>query len=238
MFAVRTCNTCITSYKFRALICEKWNHITIIYSRFSNCLTPVTFGASLGLLIPGATIAGTGGVALAGARIGYLAISQTKLKDANNACKADRELMRKVKELGEKCFNKLDFLAKKHNSTWEKMFVFIRHHWSSKSGFRATHGGYKTVDAISGVAAVAGHTVWSTLSTVGQVVCVGGTIFDAALIPVDLVVMFKSAYDIHQYKTKGESNSNVAKDIGQVITDLENNRDELQKFFDELGTTL
>ena len=31
----------------------------------------------------------------------------------------------------------------------------------------------KTVDDISGGAAVAGHTVWSTLSTVGQVVGVG-----------------------------------------------------------------
>ena len=50
----------------------------------------------------------------------------------------------------------------------------------------------KTVDDISGVAAVAGHTVWSTLNTVGQ---------------VELLVLEE------QFSM----------------------RDELQKFFDELG---
>ena len=63
-----------------------------IFPRFSNCFTPVTFGASLGLLIPGAIIVGAGGVALAGGWICYLAISQTQLNDANNACNTGRVL--------------------------------------------------------------------------------------------------------------------------------------------------
>ena len=194
-------------------------------------------------------IAGAGGVTIAGAEIGYLAISQTKLQDANNACKADRQVMMEVKELGEKFFEQLDFLAEKHNSTWEKMFVFVRNSWNSRSGIRALYGGYKTIDGVfeagkavisavkaARVAAVAGHTVWSTLSTTGRVIGAAGAIFDVVFIPVDLVVMVKSAYDVHKYKTKGESNSNVAKEIGKLIKALDNNQDDLQKFCDGLGT--
>ena len=209
-----------------------------------------TFGASLGLLIPGAVIAGAGGVTIAGAELGYLAVSQTKLQDAKNACKADRQLMIEVKELGDKFFKQIDFLAEKHNSTWEKMIAFVNYSWNSKSGVRALYGGYKSIDAIfeagkatitavkaARVAAVAGRTVWSTLSTTGRVIGAAGAIFDFLFIPVDLAVMVKSAYDVHKYKTEGESNSNVAKEIGELIKALDNNRDDLQKFSDGLGTT-
>ena len=190
-----------------------------------------TFGASLGLLIPGAVIAGAGGVAIIGAEIGYLAISQTKLRDANNACKADREQMIEVKELGEKFFKQLDFLAKKLNSTWEKIFVFVRHSWSSRNGLKALYGGYKAIDAVFEAGKVVGSAIKAA-----RIAAVGGR--TVALLPVDLAVMVKSAYDVHKYRTEGESNSNVAKEIGQLIKDLEINRDELQKFSDELGTAV
>ena len=211
-------------------------------------LSFVTFGVSLGLLIPGAALACLGGATIAGAEIGYLAVSKTKLKDANSAYKADIELVMEFKELREKFCKQLDSLAKKHNSTREKILAFVLHGWNSKSAGRAFYSTYKTIDGIFEVGkafgswikfgGVAGRTVWSAASTVTRVIGVVGVAFDVVSIPIDLGVMLKSAYDVHKYKTKGESNSNVAKEIGQLIKDLEKNRDELQKHSDELGTVV
>ena len=227
-------------------------HITVIpaLAIAGFGLSFFTFGASLGLLIPGAALAGAGGVTIAGAELGYLAVSETKLEDAKDACKADRQLMIEVKELGDTFFKQLDFLAEKHNSTWEKMIALIHYSWNSRSGVRALYGGYKSIDAIfeagkaaisavkaARVAAVAGRTAWSALSTTGRVIGAAGAIFDFVFIPVDLAVMVKSAYDVHKYKTEGESNSNVATEIGELIKTLDNNQDDLQEFADGLGTT-
>ena len=55
------------------------------------------------------------------------------------------------------------------------------------------------------IAAVGGRTVWSTVGTAARVAGVVGVIFDAALLPVDLAVVLISAYDVHKYKTEGES---------------------------------
>ena len=131
------------------------------------------------------------------------------------------------------------------------MIALIHYSWNSRSGVRALYGGYKSIDAIfeagkaaisavkaARVAAVAGRTAWSALSTTGRVIGAAGAIFDFfVFIPVDLGVMVKSAYDVHKYKTEGESNSNVAKEIGELIKTLDNNQDDLQKFADGLGTT-
>jgi len=55
-------------------------------------------------VIAGAAIGAAGGTTIAGAEIGYYAVSNGKLKDAQKACESDRELMMECKELQEKFF--------------------------------------------------------------------------------------------------------------------------------------
>ncbi len=81
-------------------------------------LSFVTFGASLGLAIAGGVLAGAGGVTTAGAAIGYSIVSSCKFKDAETACKCDRETMMKCDLLARKFSEHLDSLSKKHNKSW------------------------------------------------------------------------------------------------------------------------
>lgn len=70
-------------------------------------------------------------------------------------------------------------------------------------------------------------TAWADLGTAAHVGGVVGVVFDVVSIPVNLAVMLKVSYDIQQYKTKGKSNSAVAKRIGELIKQLDDHCDLL-----------
>jgi len=203
-------------------------------------------------VIAGAAIGAAGGTTIAGAEIGYYAVSNGKLKDAQKACESDRELMMECKELQEKFFQSEARMRGVSVS-------YIRGAWNAiakrasegrlvTSIPRASYCSYKGIDAAfevgrttsSAIAAgsragtAVARTAWAGASTLARVVSVVGVVFDVALIPIDIGVMIKASYDVHQYRTTGESNSNVAKDIGNLIRDLELNKDAIQDFCDQL----
>lgn len=87
-----------------------------------------------------------------------------------------------------------------------------------------------TATSVAKTGARAGQsTVWAGLSTASRVAGVVGVVFDVVFIPVDLGFMIKAAIDVHKYETTGKSNSAVATKIGELITQLEEHRDELIK---------
>ena len=208
-------------------------------------LTPVTFGASLGLGIAGGIIAAGGGTTIAGAEIGYYVVSKEKLKHANTACANDRKEMEELKNLGEEYAELVSSLAEKYDTTEDEMHERLKKtatevYTVGKMAGRGVYYSYKLLDGFADIgrtvekaittAARAGQagsrTAWAGLSTFGRVFGIVGVVFDTVFIPIDIAVMVKSAYDVHQYK-KGKSNSNRAEEVRNLISQLEAHRDKL-----------
>ena len=196
----------------------------------------VTFGAGFGLAVAGGILAGAGGITTAGSEIGYYAVSKIKLSDAKKACEEDREMMIKVVSLAEKFESNLESLKTKHRMTAREILNEIM---NVKKVIAFGYRAYKTLDSvfeacktvysIIKAGAPAARTAWQAASTIARVVSVVGVVFDVAFIPIDLAVMVKSAYDVHKFKKKGESNSNVAKEIQGLIDKLKKNKEEITK---------
>ena len=70
------------------------------------------------------------------------------------------------------------------------------------------------------------RTAWAGLSTATRALGIFGAVLDVVTIPMDVAVMVKSSYDIHMHK-QGKSNSTRAKNVQEII-------DELQAHFDKL----
>ena len=197
-------------------------------------LLPFTFGTSLTLTIAGGILAATGGTTITGAEIGYYAVSKQKINAANEAYKVDKEMMNELNELGEKYQGLLQALAERHDMTTTKVLEIAN--VGRAIGF-GMYRSYKLVDGVADaakatktavVAVRAGtRTLWSGLSTTLRVVSVGAVVLDAVFIPVDVAVLTKAAYDVHQYNSKGVSNSTRAQEIQEMIERLEEHRDKL-----------
>ena len=213
-------------------------------------LSFVTFGASLGLGVAGSVLAVAGGVTIGGAEIGYFSVSRSKLKQAERDCKEDREQMHMIENIGRKLSDHLDSLVKKHSAfSKEQIFQLLRYTSSaSKPAAQTFYGGYKLLDGgadlgrnalavtksvRAGVQAGA-RTLWAGVGVVGRVFSIGGVVLDVIFVPVDLTVMFKSAYDVHKYKKTNKSNSVAARRIKDLVTQLEEHNEKLVKFQEEL----
>ena len=172
-------------------------------------LSFVTAGASLSLSVAGGILAATGGAAVAGAKLTYYIVSNNTLKNAQTACNVDREKMEKVEANRRKFSNHIESLAAKHNTSSGHIYEIIR-----DVGLKVGKGlycGYKLFD--------------------------GRPIADVVFIPIDLAVMMKSAYDVHNYKTGQGSNSAVANEIGKLISDLEEHEQKMKKNLEELESS-
>jgi hypothetical protein len=209
-------------------------------------LSFATFGASLGLTASGAVLAAAGGVTLGGAEIGYLAVARGKLKDTERACRDYNEKMCKIETIGRKFSDHLNSLASKHpNFSKKNLFRLLKHSWNSAEPILKTfYNGYKLVDGATdvgrnvitvtnsvkaGVQAGA-RTVYVGLGTAGRIFSIGGVVLDIVFIPIDIAVLAKSAHDVHKYKNgHGKSNSAAAANIRSVLTQLEENKKELQR---------
>ena len=180
---------------------------------------------------------------MTGANIGYLVVSDHSLKHAKMAVETDQEMMEKAKELNDKLKKIVDSLVEKYPAlTQDEIFAILcncaRY---GKAYAKVLWTGYKLVDGVydvgrtiatiaGGGASAAGRTtVWAGLNTAKQVANVAGAVMDVVSIPFDLYVMIKASIDVHKFKTTGESNSDVANEIGGFIKQLEEHRDELTK---------
>lgn len=209
-----------------------------------------TFGAGFGLVIAGGALAAAGGVTIAGSQIGYHIVSSTTGKNAQMAMDNDTKAAAAIEEYGAKLDKQLESLARKYKTTKDGVFMhlkhYIRHGTLPKNFFMIGYNTGKGTDvvldsaktaarAISlGRTAVTGTRLTATgLKTVAGVFRVGSVALDVIFIPIDLGVMFKAAHDVHKYKNTGESNSDVAIKIGQMIDQLEKNQKLMEKFLEE-----
>ena len=214
-------------------------------------LSFVTLGVSLGIAIPGTLMAAAGGITFAGADIGYFIQSSKNLKKAQRACSADREMINRVRQLHAILNDNVEALARRHSSIpMENIWTVLGFSWNiARPAGRGLWNGYKLIDSMfeGGKAVITAvdlaklggqvgrRALWSGLSTTAKVLGIVGVVFDAALIPVDLAFMIKSAYDVHKYKKTGKSNSNAAAKVGKIISELERNQAQLIELYEALG---
>lgn len=211
-------------------------------------LSFVTLGASLGLSVAGGALAAAGGVTIAGAELGYHFVSKDTLEKAQQACDNDRRKMDTLGQQWDKFKHMLGVLANKHGFKIDEVFEIIKSLWKVgkpaiigaynaynliKTGVNAGHIVYSAA-TIGKAAAIGTHTALTGLSTAARVFRVGSVVVNAVFIPVDLLVMLKSAYDVHKYRTGKGSNSNAAEKIAELINCLENHRHQIKRDFEEL----
>ena len=214
-------------------------------------LIPVTFSASLVLNIAGGTIMAAGGTTIAGADIGYYAVSKGKLDDANSACFNDREQMKELKQLGENFEKLLGSLAEKYETTEKNVFESLKQtsrevYNTTKPVINGIYSPYKLVDGVFSAGRVIattsthagqamGPTMIAGLGVAARVMGVASVVFDVVLIPMNLAVMIKASYDVHMYYKNGTSNSNRATTVQGLISDLKTHQDGLICARDDLN---
>lgn len=66
------------------------------------------------------------------------------------------------------------------------------------------------------------RTAWSVSGAFAKAFTIGGVVFNVIVsIPLDIIFMIKGVYDVDKYRRTGESNSNIAKEIGELVEMME-----------------
>ena len=94
-------------------------------------------------------------------------------------------------------------------------------HTGTRVGAATTNTG---VEAASSGARIGAYT---SMNTAARVIGIAGVALEAVMIPVDVVILLKSLYDVRKYNKSGVSNSTVAKKIGKLASKLESLNEEL-----------
>ena len=204
-------------------------------------LSPFTFGASLSLTVAGGVLSAIGSIVMAGAEVGYYAVSKQKINAANEACEVDRKKMEKLNSLSRRFENLVRTVAKKYNTTAEVIVDM------ALMGGTILRGAYKSAKLVDGAvdAAKAAKKVLTltgkfrgALTGLSTSVKTTFIIFDFVTIPMDIAVLVKAAYDVHQYNNNGVSNSVRAQEIQILIEQLKEHRKLLIKERDNMNKIL
>lgn len=205
----------------------------------------VTFGASLSLLVIGGVVGAAGGATVAGADIGYLVVSQKRMKRVKEVCRREERQQKRVQDVVECIRENLEELRRCFPQyTEEELLEMIyegRGGDSNVTSFLANHAiDIGRVAVVAGDATrigtqVATRTVWKTLGLAGRVVGGAGAAMDIILVPFDVFVMVKAALDVHKYQGgKGKSNSNSACKVGKILVELGEHTEKMKTMHDDL----
>ena len=202
-----------------------------------------TFGLGFGLAAAGGVIAAGGGLTLAGSQIGYHIVSSTTYKNAQKACESDREQAANIEKYGNELDGHLESLANKYRMSKENIFEQLMSRGKLATNvLKYTYSAGRGFDVVGDVArlvktgASGARTTFTGLSTAAKAFRIGGVVMDVIFIPIDIGVMAKAAYDVHQYRTTGESNSDIAERIGSMIKMLSENLQQMISFLNVLET--
>ena len=101
----------------------------------------------------------------------------------------------------------------------------------ARAGARTVYFGLETFGRAFSVGSVALYVLF----IFGRAFSVGNVALYVLFIPIDIAVLVKSAYDVHKYKNGyGKSNSAAAKNIGSILTKMEENETNLVDIRDQL----
>ena len=196
-------------------------------------LAPVTLGASLGLSVGGGIIALAGVTTVAGADIGYTAVSTKKWRKINKECEKDTELIILLQESSEKFNHLAEILRERYGTSVESMFDLLCCDNPSRVVDGVVHAMRiaKTATSTTRTILTGTRTAWSGLRPAIRVFGVATVVVDLIFIPIDALVLIKSAYDVYKYNKKGKSNSNAAERVQMLIDDLSKQVEAAKEWF-------
>ena len=206
----------------------------------------ITLGASLGLTVIAAVLAAAGGVTIRGAEIGYFVVSRNKLKEAEKVHHNLNKMMQEIKEHYEKYLDRIKSLSKRY-ATQGEYECHTCTEFYSRCIFRSELiNGVEDVgnciivitNSVRAGLQASAQSVYFGLGTFGRAFSIGSLAFAILFLPIDIVILVKSAYDVHKYKNgNGKSNSAAAKNIGSILEKMEENKGNLINFRDQLPGT-
>ena len=210
-----------------------------------------TFGVGFIIAGAGAGLAAAGSTTIAGAQIGYHVVSSNLLKNVQHAIERDRVQAAEIERYGKELDSYIENLSARHGICKDTVYVQLKYYNAYGSlarnaallvynigRFAEVAGNITRLAAsaaVVGRTAATGARLASTgLRTVGGILSVGSIVLDVVFLPIDIGVMFKASYDVHKYRTTGESNSDAARKTKEVIRVLEENLDGWKAILNEL----
>lgn len=192
----------------------------------------VTFGASLILSAVGLGVAVAGGVTSAGSMIAEVCIQKDTFKSAQKIIDDDREATEAIEE-------QLKVVETKANKIITENTI--------KAGLAGAsvvknfvETGLKFGARIASIAAnESGEALFRGLSVAGKVFHIGGFVFSAALLPLDLYTLVTSSIKIDAArKGKKDKEPDAVKKLREMADDLEKNMPDENAFARELEALL
>ena len=192
----------------------------------------VTFGVSLILSAVGLGVGAAGGVTSAGSMIAEVCIQKDTFKSAQKIIDDDREATEAIEEQ----LKEVETKAKK---------VILEN--GIKAGLagasvvkNCVETGFKLGVRVASIAAnEGGEALFRGLSVAGKVVHIGGFVFSAALLPLDLYTLVTSSIKIDAArKGKKDKEPDAVKKLREMADDLEKNMPDENAFARELEALL
>ena len=173
-------------------------------------------------------------------------VSRNKLKEAEEVHNKLNKMMQEIKEHGEKYLNHIKSLSERY-ATQGEYECHICTEFYSRCIFRSELiNGVEDIgnciivitNSVRAGLQASAQSAYFGLGTFGRALSIGSLAFAILFLPINIAILVKSAYDVHQYKNgNGKSNSAAAKNIGSVLEKMEKNEVDLIKFRDLLPGT-
>ena len=186
-------------------------------------LAPVTFGASLGLTIGGVAIAAAGGATAAGAGIVDVIITKYGVENTQKQLKDDQDMMENIKEIQIKIEKQNKRIKDKcpdlkDVDIFQVTDVFAFAHGIAKAGNLA----FKIGEAAGIGAAEFGILGLRAAGVVARGVAAAGVVLNLAIIPIDIIEIVRSGWNIaHGNETK------ASKQLREKADELEKQKNEI-----------
>lgn len=217
-----------------------------------------TFGAGFIVAGVGAAIAAAGSATIGGAQLGYHYVSNKVLNDVQQAVEKDRANATDTEQNGNRFNSILENLARKHRISKETVYVQIKYYYNYRSLANNTAGLIYSIGqhcvALGGAASRLGGGATSVrsvvtaaqaaaagtrltvagLKTISGILTIGGVALNVIFIPMEVYTMAQASKEVHKYRTTGESGSEAAKKIQNIIRALEDNLREMRSVLTEL----
>ena len=186
-------------------------------------LTPVTFGASLGLTIAGAGIAVAGGATATGASIVDTVITKTGVKGVQEQYEFDQDKMKEIDLIQDQIQKQNDRIREKCPDLKDVDIFRVTDVFSYAQGIAKVGNLAYRVGEAAGISAVEfGSLGLRAAGAVAKGVATAGIVLNVVIIPLDIIEIVKSGWNI-----KEGNESKAAKQLREKADQLERQKNEI-----------
>ena len=186
-------------------------------------LTPVTFGASLGLTIAGAGIAAAGGLTAAGASIVDTVITKTGVREAQAQLEFDQDKLKDIDLVQDQIKEQNDRIREKCPDLKDVDIFRITDVFSYAQGIAKVGNLAFRVGEAAGISAVEfGSLGLRAAGVVARGVATAGIILNVVIIPLDIIEIVRSGWNI---KKGNESEASIK--LREKANEFEQQKNEI-----------